>query len=404
MKTRAVISSRAAEAVRQFRLSGTIFGTNAYSALKRSICEFGARRVFLVCDPAAPSIEGFANFLGEFYPIAGSHLTTSVPANVTPAYIDLAGMHCAEEACDLIVAFGGGATMDAAKLIGLRASNRKPILQLLDASNSPNRIPLIAVPTTAGTGSESTHFAVLYVDRIKHSVADPSLRPVLAIVDPDLTHSAPTRVAAAAGLDALCQSIESLWSLKANEASVAYARVALDLAARSLPAAVLERDREAQQDMCAAAHLAGHAIDISFTTASHALSYRLTSEYQIPHGIAVASTLPAMILFNSQAEAANLSGEGACRIRSCMELLANTLHADGLEETVRQLVLLIRSVGGAASVAELNLRADFSPSILSESVNLQRLANNPRPISAADIEQVVATRFDEAGNCVHKTS
>jgi alcohol dehydrogenase class IV len=295
--------------------------------------------------------------------------------------------------------------MDAAKLIALRASNSKPLDQLLREGFSPNRIPLAAVPTTAGSGSEATHFAVLFVDQKKYSVAHSTLRPRWAILDPSLTHSAPRRVAAAAGLDALCQSIESLWSLKADSSSVALASEALRLVAGNLFAAVMSREPEAQAKLALGSHLAGRAINRSFTTVCHALSYPLTSQHGVPHGLAAAATLPAAVLFNAAplsgepvlSAARGWSPEGECCMARCVEALLQVFDCQDVESAAARLVQLIRSIGGAASIAELQLPESYDPRAHAESIDRHRLQNNPRALSGDETLSLLLARFDEAG-------
>src|SRR5690606_25840825 len=139
--------------------------------------------------------------------------------------------------------------------------------------------PLLAVPTTAGTGSEATHFAVVYIDGVKHSLAHPLLRPDLVILDPLLTYAMPPGLTAATGLDALSQGIEALWAVGATTKSVGYAARAVELAAGALETAVIAPDRTARRAMMEAAHASGLAIDISKTTAPHALSYAISTDF-----------------------------------------------------------------------------------------------------------------------------
>ena len=162
---------------------------------------------------------------------------------------------------------------------------------------------MIAIPTTAGTGSEATHFAVVYVDGEKYSLAHPYLVPAYAVIDPLLTYSLPAGVTAASGLDAFCQAIESIWAVGATDVSHTFATEAARLAVQHLRAAVQNPTDTARAGMCRAAHLSGKAINISKTTAPHALSYVLTAEYGLAHGVAVALTLAPMLQYNAQVTA-----------------------------------------------------------------------------------------------------
>lgn len=324
-----------------------------------------------------------------------------VTRTLSPAEVDRFGAYCAEGGYDVIVAVGGGATMDAAKLIALRASNSKPVEQLLRDGFSPNRIPIVAAPTTAGSGSEATHFAVLFVEQEKFSLAHPSLCPSWAIVDPRLTHSSPRRVAAAAGLDVLCQSIESLWSVQADSKSTEFAKESLQLVLPSLHPAVVDRDPKAQAHLALASHLAGQAINRSFTTVCHALSYALTAHYNVPHGFAAAATLPAALLFNSgQPMSDVLAVRGNRAVSWPLEDLLEVFKASDIEEAISHVVQLIRSVGGAASVVELRLPHNYHPLSHVESVDPHRLKNNPRTVSVEDSLSLLRTRIDAEGRVI----
>ncbi len=210
---------------------------------------------------------------------------------------------------DMIIALGGGTAIDLSKSIRAVASQDASAHAVV-TGKAPIREsgpPLIAIPTTAGTGSEATHFAVVYIKNEKFSLAHPSLLPDYALVDPMLTHSLPSEMTAATGLDAFCQAIESIWAIGATDQSLGYAQQAVRLASEHLVSATCNPTRAARRGMAEASHLAGKAIDISKTTASHALSYPITSRYGIPHGMAVALSLSPMLAFNAEVTASDCS-------------------------------------------------------------------------------------------------
>jgi alcohol dehydrogenase class IV len=153
--------------------------------------------------------------------------------------------------------------------------------------------PLIAIPTTSGTGTEATCFAVVYIDKTKYSLKHSSILPDYTIIDPTLTHAMPPLVTAATGMDALAQAIESYWGVKSTHESQAYAREAITLTLAYLKAAC-QNEVEARDAMSRAANLAGKAINLTETTACHAVSYPITSYFNVPHGHAVALTLASM--------------------------------------------------------------------------------------------------------------
>ncbi len=267
-------------------------------------------------------------------------------------------IHAAREALkdaryDCIVAFGGGSVIDFAK--AFRHEHHEPL-------------PLIALPTTAGSGSQVTQFAVVYIRGEKTSLDAPSLLPDVAIVDSLFIESAPQYLKASCAMDAYCQAIESFWSTRATEESREYALEAIRLCRDCLVRAVTTTDAAANELMARAAHLAGKAINISRTTASHALSYKMTSAYGIPHGHAVALTIAQVFeanLGHIRGEDILLQAMGITR-ENVLSHFRQLMCSTGLEYRFREL--------GITHVAEIV-----------ESVNEERMRNNPRTFSQAEI-------------------
>jgi len=193
---------------------------------------------------------------------------------------------------DVVIGIGGGSVLDMAKLIAALMDNPSSSKDLFvsGADFDHRKVSLVLVPTTAGSGAEATHFAVLYRDGVKHSIAGKALNADYIALDSDLVKTASPEQLAASGLDALCQCIESLWSRKTTPSSLDYAEEGLTVLAQNLVAFV-KGDSDSAREMQWASHLSGQAINISRTTGPHALSYHLTAEYQVPHGIAAASTV-----------------------------------------------------------------------------------------------------------------
>lgn len=206
---------------------------------------------------------------------------------------------CKKMAPDLILAIGGGSAMDIAKAIGFFSCTEiDPAIYLknggIEENKKTNPLLLIAIPTTAGTGSEATHFSVLYLDGKKYSLAEKSLFPPYVILNPSFTNSLPPYLTACTGLDALAQAIESLWAKGATKESIEYGTKAIKLTLEHLEPAVKTGSENSRIKMMEAAYWAGRAINISKTTLCHALSYYMTSHYNYPHGHAVALFLPTV--------------------------------------------------------------------------------------------------------------
>lgn len=281
-----------------------------------------------------------------------------------------------DNSCDLIITVGGGSVIDMGKLIcGLSHQNKN--LENLVQTNSSNLhpVPIIAIPTTAGTGSEATKFAVVYIKGEKYSFTHDNILPKHVILDPTFTYSVPSHLAALTGVDALCQAVESIWSLNATHESREYAEKALKLIYNNIEKAVLYNDNNAIDNMLIGAFWAGKAINISKTTACHAISYKLTSIYNVPHGQAVAITLTEVMRRNFQ-----YSKKEIIRILSVIE-------ASDLNDAIFKINSLLNNIGIKLKLSDLSIPFEGIQRL--KNCNLERLKNNPAPLQAKDIEQIL---------------
>ena len=204
-----------------------------------------------------------------------------------PVYEDVLKGVEAFKGCDCIVSIGGGSAIDVAKAI-------KYFICLNENGEFVYKnIKHYAVPTTAGTGSESTRYAVIYKNGVKQSLTHDAIYPDVAVLVPSLLETLPLYQKKCTLLDALCHSIESIWSINATKQSVKYAQEAIELIKINYKE-YLNGNNSIISSIQKAANLAGKAINISQTTAAHAMSYKITSLYKIPHGYAVALTLPVL--------------------------------------------------------------------------------------------------------------
>ena len=200
-----------------------------------------------------------------------------------------------ENKCDAIVSIGGGSCIDVAKVIKLSINaDRDSEVPTFKQNYKYTDIKHICIPTTSGTGSESTKHAVLYLEGVKQSISHPAIVPDYVLLCPKLIISVPDYQKRVTMMDALCQCIESLWSRKATSVSRKYALKGLELFKENYKG-YLYLDREAIKNIQIAANYSGKAINISETTAAHAMSYKITSLYNIPHGHAVAMCMNAIL-------------------------------------------------------------------------------------------------------------
>ena len=284
-----------------------------------------------------------------------------------------------QSGCDGIIAVGGGSAIDVAKCIKLFA-NMSEDLDYLDQKIIPNDIPLIAIPTTAGTGTEATRFAVIYRNGEKLSITDASCIPTLSLMDPSLLTALPLYQRKATMLDALSHAIESYWSVNSTEESRKYARLAIERIIANKDS-YLRNEMQGNRKMLEAAHLAGRAINISQTTGAHAMSYKLTSMYGLAHGHAVGLCLRRLFSFMLDHPEKTVDPRGKGYLKDIFRQISEVL---GYEDPVDGAAYLIRLVDELEMEVPKATEEEYK--ILTNSVNVVRLNNNPVELTLEDIE------------------
>ncbi len=258
----------------------------------------------------------------------------------------------------IIIALGGGSAMDFAKLY-----------KYFTQSN----LPLVAIPTTAGTGSEVTQFAVYYEDGEKQGLDDACVLPTYSILDAKFLWHAPTYLKACSAIDAYCQAIESYWAVGATEESKHYAKQSILLAKQHIENFVLSQNEEACHGMALSSNWAGKAINISRTTAAHALSYKITSLYGVPHGHAVALSMADLFEANLHCDSEYCQDErGNDYVKSCMQELLDML---GITDFRAYWLTLMKKIQLSTDFNELGIK---DKDYLISSVDQNRLKNNPK--------------------------
>ena len=267
---------------------------------------------------------------------------------------------------DIIVAVGGGSVMDFAKAYRFYVNKA---------------IKLIAIPTTCGTGAEATQNAVVYVNGIKTSLDDKTILANFAIVDSQFVENNPKYLKACTGMDAFCHAIESFWAVKSTPLSREYAKQAMELCKDNIMQYVLNpRDTKASENMAVASNLSGKAINISKTTASHALSYKITSEYGIPHGHAVALTIAQLIALNETVSNNDCNDKRGInfvkeRVKEIKEIICNNIS-----DYFRFLfnIIELETDFDKIKIKDINLIVD--------NVNKLRLHNNPKQLTPKGLQ------------------
>lgn len=310
-------------------------------------------------------------------------------ANTDSADLRVGLAHMRDFQPDLVLGVGGGSAMDMSKLLSAYRDVRDDeVLHAIRAGRKAERRreKLFLVPTTSGSGAEATHFAVVYIGNDKYSIGGPAMRPDAIALDPTLSVSGSAYQRATSGVDAVAQAIESLWAAGANDRSRFYARAALRLLLPCIRAYVNEAVPESSRAMCIGSHLAGRAIDVSRTTAAHALSYGITKTYGVSHGHAVALTLGAFIEAHAEPAKERLQpGIEPEDHAAAMRHILGALGASTGAQARRRFTALLGQIGLDPSLSNAGADTPAGRTTLAASVNAERLGNNPVAFSQSEL-------------------
>ncbi|MGK9156184.1 iron-containing alcohol dehydrogenase [Acinetobacter radioresistens] len=290
--------------------------------------------------------------------------------------------------CDVVLAVGGGSALDIAKCVAALADQPGDIRDFLGVDKLQSRnIPLIVVPTTAGTGSEVTNVAILSdtENQMKQGIVSEYLLPDVAIVSPYMSISCPPSVTAASGVDALVHALEAYISVNHTEITDALAIQAIELIVKYLPQAyALPNNLIAREKMATASLMAGLAFGNAGVGAVHALAYPLGGKYKIPHGVSNALMLPHVIKWNVLGCAERLS-----QIAVLLRLEVTNNHADNADVLVKFLHKFCEQLNIPAKLSHFGIQREDIPDLASEAIKVERLLkNNPRVFSLKDIEAI----------------
>jgi len=343
-----------------------------YTAFNKYLSNINAKKIFLIHG-------------NSFYKLPVANFFDSLKINVVhfkdfkpnPDYESVKkGVEVyRENNCDVVIAIGGGSAIDVAKCVKLFA-NMKSGADYLQEKIFPNDVPLIAVPTTAGTGSESTHFAVIYRDGKKISVADSSALPCAIMLDSSALKFLPDYQKKAGLLDALCHALEASWSVQSCDVAMAFAYEAIRLIYAEKNFYIdADSSDTCRANMLYASRLAGMAINLAKTTAGHALSYKLTSTFGISHGHAAALCVARVWKYMHKNLNRAVNEDIAEILPQIFNQLAACMGFDDVDAAIDDLQKLLTNWNLAAP-----LKDNFSDEEILEltnSVNVERLGNNP---------------------------
>ena len=360
-----------------------IFGEGVLETVGARARELQGKRVLLVTDKGIIAAGHPARAVASLE-AAGLAVTLYGEVRENPTTVDvdrcLATARAAE--VDLIVGLGGGSSMDTAKGCNFLLTNGGQMKDYWGVGKATQpMLPLIAIPTTAGTGSECQSFALISDDQTHQKMAcgDPKAAAKIALLDPLLTVSQPRRVAACTGIDALAHAVETAVTKKRTPLSAIYSREAFGLCFGGIERVLGDpQDLEARSMMQIGAAFAGTAIENSMLGAAHSAANPLTAHYGMPHGQAVGLMLPAIVAFNARdPETRNLY----------LDLCA-LAGLGPVEELVAELETLLDVAGMREGLRAFGIEQNAFPMLAAEAAQQWTASFNPRPITADDFEEI----------------
>jgi alcohol dehydrogenase len=288
---------------------------------------------------------------------------------------------------DYVIGVGGGSVLDTAKALSylLKVEDTKFSLKahFVDKTILPDYTPLmmIAVPTTAGTGSEVTPFATIWdlKEQKKYSLASPGLSPTAALLDPELTLSLPEEITIITGLDALSHALESVWNHHANPISISYAARAIDIVLHTLPKLIQDlKNLELRAKMLTGSLFGGLCISSTRTALAHSISYPLTAHLGVPHGLACSFTLPALFEFNA--------GEDDGRFVE----VVRSIGYDSLEEFGQSLREFYELININTLMIKYQMTTQKMLDLAPKMFTPERSDNNLRSVNLEDVKMIIS--------------
>lgn len=353
-----------------------------FKELDAWIRENGCKRLLLVCDGSIAFMESFNKHLEQIRN-SGVRIVDFQDFQPNPKYESVVnGVRLfRDEECDGIVTVGGGSAMDVAKCVKLFSNQPGDGADgaWLKAEFVPNGIPFLAMPTTAGTGSEATRYAVIYYNDTKQSVTSESFIPGTVLMDPGALKTLPAYQRKATMMDAFCHAVESFWSVNSNGESRSYSREAIELVMRYMDG-YLANTEEGNAGMLHAANTAGKAINITQTTAGHAMCYKITSLFKVAHGHAAILCVRVLFPWMIQNTDKCTDPRGESYLLGIFQQIAGAMGCDSAESAAEKVNGIFGDLGLEVPVASC---ADFE--LMKNSVNPDRLKNHP---IALDIDTI----------------
>jgi 1,3-propanediol dehydrogenase len=381
--------------IRKFVTPEIIFGQGALSQIGESAARSGASKVFVVTDKGLIEA-GWVDRALYYLRNAGLEyeIFSSITSNPKDLEVAEGVAHYLRSGCDALVAVGGGSPADTAKAIATLATNGGELQDYEGVNKIRHPLPpMVIVPSTAGTGSEVSQFAIIvdHQRRLKMSIISKSLIPDIAIIDPELLNTKSAQLAAATGMDALSHAIEAYVSLAATPLTDIHALNAIRLIFGNLRQSVFDRqDATANENMAMASLNAGIAFSNAILGAGHAMTHQIDGLLDTHHGETNATLLPYVMQFNLP----------VCRERfdEIARQIEDVSHAQERKEDLAEQAItavrdLTRDIGLHKSLADVGLKKENIKTLSQNALNDACLVTNPRDATAEDIEKLFLKAF-----------
>ena len=374
-----------------------IFGNNTIDRLNELVQELGGRRILLVSDQGVVNA-GHVERACKSLEISGVHIVVFDKVRENPTTKDVERcLECARsEEINLIIGLGGGSSIDTAKGCNFLLTNGGEIRDYWGVGKAKRfMLPMIAIPTTAGTGSETQSFALIADEETHQKMAcgDQKAAPKIALLDPTLTLTQPENVSICTGIDAIAHAIESAVTKPRNPISSLFAREAFQLTISSIDALVNDPDNlSARQRMLLGASYGGIAIENSMLGAAHAMANPLTAHYGIAHGYAVGLMLPWVVRVNCK----NLQAKQvyADLAFSTKLISANASVDEAIANLIMRLFEIVKIVKDKIPLNTYGLHVDDVPRLAAEASNQWTASFNPCPVEVAEFENLYCSALN----------
>ena len=353
---------------------------NYEEEMEELLQQLRVRNILLVCGQSFYQLHVYP-FIKSLQKNKSISITLYNDFSLNPKYEEvLQGVKVFEEnMCDFILAVGGGSAIDVAKCIKLFVGLEKNE-DYLCQKIIENKVPLFAIPTTAGSGSETTQFAVIYIKGNKHSIEHKSVLPKYVLLYPNNLITLPIYQKKATVCDALSHAIESYWALYSSVKSRELSETAICLILDNI-AGYLKNDVNSCKNIMLASNFAGQAINITKTTAAHAMCYKLTSLFGIPHGHAVMLCLPEVWEYMQKKLDVSINDQKKIYLEKTFSSLAHCLK----QETPKNAIQFLKRLRSKLGLELMEKVDEKQLTLLIDSVNVERLKNSPIILKREDL-------------------